>query len=397
MPILAAELLDLIISFLHSAPIERGHGANNYLTKFSARHIAKCALISRNWVPSSRRILFYRVHVKKNTAYGFAKLFRRPERLTFLTFIRELEFRDGIADSRWMTTVFPRFAKYLPPSIQTVILAGRPTYASDAVVFRSLSGVTHFELVGTWTLKISDTLKCVTSFPVLEGLKIWLSQDWDNSTLPAPIVRPPKTLRSLNFRVLSPELLFEWMHGSDAVISDLHVYIPFMTSQASAESVARYIRSLGSSLVTLALTFNPQSQNATFNTVFAVDFLKSNTQLRAFYFQAGPNQTLSILRSAQFSPSVESITFVVQEKTPYWNPPRPLPSWSELDWICEPLRSVRRLEIAHLVFSEADAIRYRAGLPEICAPMLVLFPLCVARGIVTQTVEVDKGWVSLQI
>jgi uncharacterized protein (DUF1810 family) len=257
MPALAAELVDSIISFLHPIPLQRVHGIQNYLDKPAATHVAKCALVCRDWVPSSRRVLFYRVHVRQNTAYGFAKLFNRPQRLTFPSFIRELELRDGIAEHRWMKTVFPKIAKHLPSSIHTVLLTAR--YGSSplqSLAIPSLRGITQFGLVGQWKLKLADTLECIASFPALEGLKLWLAHDWEDRTLPEPIPRPADTLMSLNFRILCPEPLFEWIQESSVIISELHLYFPFAMQRAPIESTSQYIRSLGPSLTSLALTFD---------------------------------------------------------------------------------------------------------------------------------------------
>ncbi|KAJ6588049.1 hypothetical protein B0H19DRAFT_197695 [Mycena capillaripes] len=256
---IAAELVDSIVSFLCSAPLKRGHDQNNYLDKSAATHVAKCALISRGWVPASRRVLFYRIHVKRFTAHGFAKLFKRPERLTFLPFIRELEFRDGTVTHNWMNTVFPKIAKHFPSSINILVLnansPGSPGSPAEHVC-RSFSGVTHFELVGDWKLKFSDTLQCIASFPALEGLKVRLTREWDDRTPPEPSIRPAETLRSLNFGGHGMELLFDWIQETGIIVPELAVKFPFAPSPTSIQSTVQYIRSLGPFLTSLAVTFD---------------------------------------------------------------------------------------------------------------------------------------------
>lgn len=124
-----------------------------------------------------------------------------------------------------------------------------------------------------------------------------------------------------------------------------------------------------------------------------MDFLKSNTELQALSIQADAAQTVFLLRDAHFPSSLESITVFAAAKTsfPPLLPPS-VPIWSPLDRTIEPLLSLRRLEIVHLAVSEPDAARLQELWDEIAAPMLAALPLCVARGIVTQTLEAGSSW-----
>ncbi|KAJ6566996.1 hypothetical protein B0H19DRAFT_1139098 [Mycena capillaripes] len=309
MSALAAELVDSIVPFLCPAPPKRGHDGNNYLDKSTATHVGKCALISRGWVPASRRVLFYRVHVSQFTAHGFAKLFKRPERLTFLPFIRELEFRDGLVTHNWMNTVFPQIAKHLPSSISILVLnanhSGSPCSPAEHVC-RSFSGVTQFELVGDWKLKFSDTLQCIASFPALEGLKVRLARDWDDRTPPEPSIRPAETLRSLNFGGHGMELLFDWIQESRIIVAELAVKFTFAPSLTSIQSTIQYIRSLGPSLTSLAVTFDDfWRPDSDLDAAFPADFLEANTRLRALYILAHPRQM-----DCRFTTSINQPTVV---------------------------------------------------------------------------------------
>ncbi|KAJ6580059.1 hypothetical protein DFH09DRAFT_1275777 [Mycena vulgaris] len=90
MPPVPGELVDLIISSLLPTTLEPRNEDVNYLDGSLAVVVGKCALVCMDWVPSSRRALFYRIHIRQDSVYGLAKLFNRPQRLTFLRFIREL-------------------------------------------------------------------------------------------------------------------------------------------------------------------------------------------------------------------------------------------------------------------------------------------------------------------
>ncbi|KAJ7684237.1 hypothetical protein DFH06DRAFT_1312679 [Mycena polygramma] len=388
MPALAAELIDLIISSLHSAALSRGQGAKNYLDKSQARQIAKCALVCRAWVPASRRILFYRVHVQTLTAHGFAKLFKKPERLTFLAYIRELEIKSSLSNHTWMRNVFPKIAKHLPFSVHTVALSGHTPYGmKPPFICAPLSGVTHFELVGTWKLKFADAVGCISGFPALEGLKIWLQEDWEDSAPPKPRLPPAETLRMLNVRVHDAEPLCEWMQESNAMISDLKVFFPHGSKKTSSESIARYIGSLASSLLSLALTFDTRiNWNANMGPFPSV-FLERNTRLQTLYVQSVPAHTTSLMKTAHLSTSL-AITIVVPYPSNYRNEAQPpvTSDWAELDRMLE--LSARRLTLTRLVHTEADS----HPVDGISEPIQQAFPLCVARGIVTESVEVDQRW-----
>ncbi|KAF8209336.1 hypothetical protein K438DRAFT_2012164 [Mycena galopus ATCC 62051] len=379
MPTVPLELADLIVSFLHPIPLTHGHGYDikNDMDKSTATQVAKCALVCRAWVPLSRRILFYRTHVTQDTAHRFAKLFQRHQRLTFLPFIRELEFRGILVLHSWMGTVFPKIAQHLPSSIRTLVYAAhwgggwKPRLVSPP----HLSGITRFELIGTWHLNLSEALKCIASFPALEELKVWFtSQGWEDTALPEPSVRPAHTLRSLNFKGLATEPLFGWIQASPAVVSELRLC--FSTVFASVEfvqSAARYIQDLGPSLISLSLIFEVENPYYDLEDEFSHNFLKHNIGLRALYIEATPRQTLALLRKASLSPPLEFIRIAIK------SPASPIPDsvWSHIDRMVEPIQSVRKLEIVHP--------------PPACGELVsAAFSLCAARGISIRDVEVES-------
>ncbi|KAJ6498456.1 hypothetical protein C8R47DRAFT_1193909 [Mycena vitilis] len=389
MPALAAELVDLIISSLHSAALGRGQGAKNYLDKSEARQIAKCALVCRAWVPASRRILFYRVHVHTTIAHGFSKLFKKPERLTFLAYIRELEIKSGLSNHTWMRNVFPKIAIHLPSSVHVFALSGHTPYGmKPPFVCAPLGGVTHFELVGTWKLRFADTARCITGFSVLEELRIWLREDWEDRASPKPSLAPAETLRMLNVRVLDAEPLCEWMQESNVMISDLTVFFPYDSKKSSSQSIARYIGNLAWSLLSLALISDLRNIRDANLGHFPSDFLERNTRLRTLYVQSVPAHTTSIFKTAHLSASLESVTIVVTYPKGHGNDAQPLVTsdWTELDSMFE--LSPYRLTLTHLSNSETDS-HLMDGISE---PLEQVFPLSVARGIVTEGVEVNQRW-----
>ncbi|KAJ7237749.1 hypothetical protein B0H12DRAFT_104856 [Mycena haematopus] len=323
--------------------------------------VAKCALVCRNWVPSSRRILFYKIHVTQDTAHGFAKLFYRHQRLTFLPFIREIEFRGSIVHHPWMKTVLPKIAKHLPTSIRSLILAGTWFYPSKPrLVSANLSGITRFELIGTWDLNLSDVLTCIASYPALEELKAWLPHRWFDTTMPDPLVRPAETLRSLDFKGCGAEPLWGWIQESRIVVSELRVYFPTLgPTPEFVPSIARYIESLGPSLTSLSLIFEVSDHKPVIDGPLS---LKRNTGLRGLNIEAGPAQTLALLTRASLSPPLESVRVAITSSS------LTSPIWQEIDRMVVRIPSVRRLELTHLRELAVSEI----------------FPLCKARGVIEE-------------
>ncbi|KAJ7184691.1 hypothetical protein C8R46DRAFT_1064815 [Mycena filopes] len=369
MPHLAAELVDSIISFLHPHSLEHGLGSANFLDKSTAKAVAKCALVCRAWVPSSRRVLFYRMQIRKVTAHGLAKLFKRPQRLTFPPFVRELEFTGAIAEDRWMSTVFPRIAKHLLPTIHTVVLmkqwsGGQPTPSFHPL---ALSAITHFELVGAWSLKLSDTIRVIAAFSSLQTLKVWLDTNWVDVTLPEDTPPPPEPLRALHLRGNAMEALFSWIQrkpGGSLPVEILDLYFSFDTSENRIRSGVQYIHSLGQALQSLALRFEFWGYVPT---PLLVELLPTNTRLRALSIHAPPTLTLALLKKISFPSQLKTLTLLVMFK--YTVPPE---TWQEIDRMVAPT-AIQRLHIVHVALRDAGVDQTR---------VLEAFPLSVARGIV---------------
>ncbi|KAJ7436519.1 hypothetical protein B0H11DRAFT_2364650 [Mycena galericulata] len=401
MPAIAAELVDLIISFLHPVPLKRGNSEVNYLSHDAAAHVGKCALVCRAWVPSSRRVLFYRVHVRQSNAHGFAQLFRRPQRLTFLSFIRELEFRSGIPQNRWMNSVLPRITKHLPPSISTVVLNFNHGWAPNPFPHINLSTITNLEILdtgGALALDLSAVVVFVASFPQLEGLRL-RTRGWRSTELSDTVqaLRPAETLCCLD--LTGPDIVsfLGWLRGNHAAVSTLRISDNWMEmSPASFKSAVDYVRSRGSSLTSLDLTVDFWRPRNDSRESALADFLNQNTRLQTLSISANPIQTVAILKKSQLSSSLESITLALAVTVTLWgkivflnretlNAPLSLPPWSEIDLILSPLPPLKKLEIALCEdFRTGDAVPLRFN--EIAAGMLQLLPLCAARGIVTQVV-----------
>ncbi|KAJ6514600.1 hypothetical protein DFH09DRAFT_253770 [Mycena vulgaris] len=388
MPRVAAELIDLIISFLHPIPLQSGNGDGNFLDRSTATNVAKCGLVCREWVPSSRRVLFYRVHVRRRNADAFVKLFKKPQHLTFLPYIRELQFHlSGIVKNRWWTTILLRLAKHLSWSVYSGLLSARSGHYPYMLPCRQLPGITHLDIVADRSTP-AEIMRCVASFPSLETLKvrIW---PWNQSALVVPDepLQLAKTLHSLDFKCPDVGNFLSWIQSTNVRVSTLKLYIRWDSVEAWAEAwvcAVSYIQDCGSSLTSLSLTFLEYPEISE----LANDFLRWNTHLRELTIQADAADAAPLLTRIRLPPSLQIITLVIPALTPLSDQVS-----SDLDSAIASRDSIRQLGIVYFgPYTSEQVELLGSNLDEMSARFLYCLPLCAARGIVTESFAGVERW-----
>ncbi|KAJ6540006.1 hypothetical protein DFH09DRAFT_1175859 [Mycena vulgaris] len=389
--LVAAELVDLIISFLHPIPLQSGNGNGNFLERLTATDVANCGLVCREWVPSSGRVLFYRVHVRRLNAHALAKLFRKPQHLTFLPHIRELQFNhSGIVKNRWWTTILLRIAKHLSWSIYSVLLSVRSGDYPFMLPCPQLSGLTHLDIVADRSTP-AETMRCVASFPSLETLKVTIwSWNWTAWVVPDEPLQLAKTLHSLDLKCYDVQHFLSWIQSTNVHVSTLKLYVRWDwgdSVEAWAEAwvcAVSYIQDCGSSLTSLSLTFLEYSEiQAVTN-----DFLRWNTHLRELTIQADVAAAAPLLTRISLPPSLQIITLVIPAFAPLSQQASPA-----LDLAIASRDSVRRLRVIYFGdYTSEEVDRLDSNLDEIRARVLHRLPLCAARDIVTESVARHELW-----
>ncbi|KAJ6540062.1 hypothetical protein DFH09DRAFT_1175951, partial [Mycena vulgaris] len=386
MPRVAAELVDLIVSFLHPTPLQSGNGNGNFLDRSTATNVAKCGLVCREWAPSSRRVLFYRVHVWQLNAHALAELFKKPQRLTFLPYIRELQFhRPWTIKNRWWTTILLRIAKHLSWSVYSVLLSAHSGHYSYMLPCPQLPGITHLDIVADRST-LAEILRCVTSFPALKTLRLWIAA-WTAILMPDEPLRLAKTLHSLDLKCSSDvEHILSWIQSTNVHVSTLSLHI----SRYRVEGwlcATHYIQDCASSLTSLSLTFLRPDGIAD----LADNFLRANTRLRELTIQALPATALLLFTRIHLPPFLEIMTLAI----PAFFPVSEQAS-RDLDYLNSAIAShdsIRRLRIVYFGSYKLEEVgHFHPNLDEIPARILHRLPLCAARGIVTESVAGRELW-----
>ncbi|KAK7042148.1 hypothetical protein R3P38DRAFT_2611211 [Favolaschia claudopus] len=320
LPNLPAELVDLILSFLHPTVLARSNGRQNYLDKSSAITLGRCGRVCRAWMRSSRRILFYRVHIRRSTAHGFAKLFRKPERLTFLPYMRELGFDFDIVEDRWMVSVLPKLVRHLPPTIHVLQYSCATSSRPILLPPFPLQSITHLVISGLGQLMFAGLVSCISSFPALSHLQLSARSITVMSVPPAS--RPPPTLRSLdlNFSNLRPFLA--WLEtGEGRRIATLKLFVPHHTGwghppppdELKLDYLPPFIRHLGGSLTSLTLGF-AEGWRGDVSDIATACFLKLNPKLHTLALQSTYEKTMTMFTGMHISPALYHLVLSAYKK-----------------------------------------------------------------------------------
>ncbi|KAJ6593109.1 hypothetical protein B0H19DRAFT_1055750 [Mycena capillaripes] len=340
---------------------------NNYLDKSAETHVAKCALISR---ASSRRVLFYRVHVRQFTAH---------------------ELRN---------TFLPQYILVLnanPP--------GSPGSPAEHI-WRSFSGITHFEVFGDWKLKFSDTLyklepnlspnSCpnLTSTCEIEaqveaqvGTPSVIQNDLSRFFCLKSAIEATRITKRWHLgprpalaEVGAPSWGTSWMSGRGDLVPqlvpqldlklglELRLQILYMKHPNTVHSESWSILNF------IGPDLRRNLETADIEAAFPADFLEGNIRLRALYVLAHPGQMVSLLRNIHLASRLEFIRVVVLHQAPS-SPPSsrpstpmpqnlyPLPTWSTLDTCSNASATRDRATCIHRVPSQwiSDTLQPKIG------------------------------------
>ncbi|KAJ7616350.1 hypothetical protein DFH06DRAFT_1483832 [Mycena polygramma] len=380
-----AELVDLIVSFLHPVPLKRGNGNGNFLDRSTAVAVGRCALVCRAWVPSSRSVLFYRVHVYQSRAHRFATLFRRPNlnRLTFVPFIRELSFPDCLFRNRWMVTVLPKIVQHLSGPIHSLRYRSRwvasPHYPLPCPKLRH---ITHLDIFEGGEMNFPEVFQCIASFSALQALKLWVRK-WIEMPKSLPsTASPPDTLRALNLNFYGLDLFLSWIHTRRLPIHTLALFFPESGEKAKADAayVVKYTTTLRVSLASLSIGLNTTSPCIDdINPFLDVAFLRANTQLRTLSIQCTAKQMISLLGAMQGPSTLECLKVALHAPHKFEMLAAALDSFVSRHAV------MKRLDLVHLIYSWLPPTKRDLASP--LEPMML--PLCAEQGVIVEETRLE--------
>ncbi|KAJ7625978.1 hypothetical protein FB45DRAFT_1060556 [Roridomyces roridus] len=386
MPSLAAELLDLILSYLCPYPLAPGLDSN-CLDKETARNLATCALVCKAWLPGSRRILFYRLCIRKVTVHTFATFFKKrnpgpKERLTYLSHVRELEFRDASAEDPWVFTVFTKkIAQYLPAPCALVLRYNFPP-SGELMPKLDLTALTHLKVLSRdCAPDIGATIRLIAGCPKLEALALRNDRDRSRDLTEAlTALKPAATLRHLDLKDQNLAPFLQWMQGPGP---------QSRSSGSTASSLLEYVGNLAPTLRRLELAFGCSNLPAP-----AIDagFFTSHHRLEHLTIQTGHAQIETLLSKVELPASLLCLTLVFpldvvvgfHQDTQLRSQISFPTSWSRaLDGKIATSSLLEEVNLRYVSLRAEgvpDPVRMRWE--EVCEGMEGVFPLCAARGIV---------------
>ncbi|KAJ7625973.1 hypothetical protein FB45DRAFT_1060551 [Roridomyces roridus] len=318
MPNLPPELIDAILESVPLRPLIYGNGEANYLSSSVAMTLGNCALVCRDWVFPSRRILFYRVHLADNTAEGFMELVDSSSS-TFLPVIREVELADGA----WTrTALLSRILGKLHCRTHTVMLVVLPKTSTEWIRhYPHPATVTRLELADRWGLKLNEAARVISTFPALSSLKVRVRKFEHSDTSPSLDHQPSQTLSSFELRAWNTHTFLSWIQSARLAISNLTISLPALrTVSPHAESSIYYITSLGASLIVLRLLMahSVEDANICLYEFVPTGFLGRNANLRELTIEGLPAQMMAILRKVASLPTLELLSLDVAGDPERW-------------------------------------------------------------------------------
>ncbi|KAJ7057943.1 hypothetical protein C8F01DRAFT_1148924 [Mycena amicta] len=358
MPALPVEVVEIILSFLLPHPLELCNNNKNLLDKPTARTVANCGLVCRAWLTPSRRVLFYRTQITLAKAHRFEQLVLPSNRaakgknaslsnlkaLSILPFIRELELVTGLAENRWMHTVFePRISAFLTERVYSLVLHARGWADKDKTIplppTKGFTRLTRLELRGAWNVKLADVLQCIAAFPVLRELVVAPEQALQvhGTDDVGVLCVPPATLKKAAFIYMPSQPVFDWISrsGVSQQLEDLQFTFPerilslsLQYACASLEFIARQgpaLRTLGVHFSSKADYFAPHEpawgnidpvSQRLHDTALGTRFLQSNTRLETLHLLGPSHLICDFLRLALASQT--SLHTLIFTPPPLW-------------------------------------------------------------------------------
>ncbi|KAJ7117488.1 hypothetical protein C8R44DRAFT_983023 [Mycena epipterygia] len=239
---LPRELVDLVLGELRT---------DYYLERLT---LARCGLVCKNWLPSSRYHLFAEVTLNDRTMRSFLRVLQTSP-LPIPTFIRSLYLSfTGSSSVQSLGEIGP-----LPQVTHLRITMKDPVYTRNyALLTNSFANIYSLELERCH-LQLESVLETVSSFPLLESLglhRVTLSFD----PLASAGYQFPPRWRTLTLDLPKDmmELFFQQILGLDTIpdFTSLSVYRMYPTEESS---FGKYLSHVGNGLQYLLVQSDAQT------------------------------------------------------------------------------------------------------------------------------------------
>lgn len=332
MPYIPSELIDYCIDFLHS-----DHQA-----------LANCSLVARRWLPASRYHMYGTAIVNRTNMAPFLLLLYTPY-LTISPYVHTLRinFEGCYIAQKSVAAIRLQHLPLLKSLKLANLNLNRRQWTSWSQTF---SHLTELDLDHIYFFSFQHLLEMISRHSALTRLRLE-GVFWEDDTSSGQQFTPPSNLKHLHLEEmhdLSGDSILEWLIHLPDYIPAIHT-VTFDTAIYSVSLMARFCNHLGPSLHDFSVFTTGIMWPELPQELLLHEFLKNNTELRAFSIQVVVNSDRDIMAwvfvmlSLVNSPIIQRITIRVCAFAP--------PSVIQFDW--EELEKI----LAHPKFNQLREVK----------------------------------------
>ncbi|KDR70221.1 hypothetical protein GALMADRAFT_144891 [Galerina marginata CBS 339.88] len=243
-----AELVDSVIDYNHSDP----------------NTLMVCALVSKQWTPSSRYHLFSRVAIAHDNARGFAQLLSSPY-CTISSVIRGLDIHFVSGSQRWFTEFSRRLSLLNNTNITSLGISGPGNtlirHEAQSALSAFSDRVTDLDVGPVVFEAFADFARLLCTFQVLESLSCASTYQTGDQAEDLQLIAP---LRQVQLVSPSTKLVFEFLLLQDVLPTITSLSLSYLAVE-DYPNLTQYLKTPNDNLQSLTIKMDSSFSGATLN------------------------------------------------------------------------------------------------------------------------------------